>query len=203
MRTEFAVPAVVPTPTTGSLVDHIVENAQKTPDHVALSVQRGDAWVGITAAEFLAEVKAVAKGIVANGVDVGERIGVMSRTRYEWTLVDYAIWYAGAVSVPVYETSSEEQIQWMLSDSAAVAVFLESEKNKKTFDAVAVQIPTVTRVWCFEDSIIDELKRDGVHVSDADLEARRTAVNPDSVATIIYTSGTTAGTENSVLMLPT
>ena len=191
MRTEFSVPAVVPTPTTGSLVDHIVENATKTPEHVALSVQRGDAWVGITAQQFLDEVKSVAKGIVANGVEPGERIGVMSRTRYEWTLVDYAIWYAGAVSVPVYETSSAEQIQWMLSDSASVAVFLESEKNKRTFDEVSVDIPTVTRVWCFEDGIIDQLKQDGAHVSDQDLEARRATLSPESVATIIYTSGTT------------
>ena len=161
MRTEFSVPAVVTSPTHGSLVDHIVENAEKTPDHIALSLPRGDAWVGMSAQQFLDEVKAVAKGIVANAVEPGERIGVMSRTRYEWTLVDYAIWYAGAVSVPVYETSSAEQIQWMLSDSGSVAVFLESEKNKKTFDEVAVEIPTVTRVWVFDDGIIDQLKEDG------------------------------------------
>ena len=191
MRTEFSVPAVVASPTHGSLVDHIVENAQKTPDHIALSLPRGDAWVGMTAQQFLDEVKAVAKGIVANAVEPGERIGVMSRTRYEWTLVDYAIWYAGAVSVPVYETSSAEQIQWMLSDSGAVAVFLESEKNKKTFDEVSVDIPTVTRVWVFDDGIIDQLKEDGRNVSDADLETRRGTLTPDSVATIIYTSGTT------------
>lgn len=191
MRTEFSVPAVVPTPTTGSLVDHIIENAAKNPAHVALSVPRGSAWVDVTAQQFLDEVKAVAKGIVANAVEPGERIGVMSRTRYEWTLVDYAIWYAGAVSVPVYETSSAEQIQWMLSDSGSVAVFLESEKNKKTFDEVSVEIPTVTRVWVFEDGIIDQLKEDGKNVSDDELEARRATLNPDSVATIIYTSGTT------------
>ena len=191
MRTEFSVPAVIPTPTTGSLVDHIIENAAKNPAHVALSVPRGSAWVDVTAQQFLDEVKAVAKGIVANAVEPGERIGVMSRTRYEWTLVDYAIWYAGAVSVPVYETSSAEQIQWMLSDSGSVAVFLESEKNKKTFDEVSVDIPSVTRVWVFEDGIIDQLKEDGKNVSDDELEARRATLNPDSVATIIYTSGTT------------
>jgi long-chain acyl-CoA synthetase len=191
MRTEFSVPAVVPTPTTGSLVDHIVENAAKNPAHVALSVPRGSAWVDVTSQQFLDEVKAVAKGIVANAVEPGERIGVMSRTRYEWTLVDYAIWYAGAVSVPVYETSSAEQIQWMLSDSGSVAVFLESEKNKRTFDEVSVEIPTVTRVWVFEDGIIDQLKEDGKNVSDDELEARRATLTPDSVATIIYTSGTT------------
>jgi long-chain acyl-CoA synthetase len=191
MRTEFSVPAVVASPVTGSLVDHIIENATKTPDHVALSVPRGSAWVDVTAQQFLDEVKAVAKGIAANGVEPGERIGVMSRTRYEWTLVDYAIWYAGAVSVPVYETSSAEQIQWMLSDSGSVAVFLESEKNKRTFDEVSVEIPGVTRVWVFEDGIIDQLKEDGKNFSDDELEARRGTLTPDSVATIIYTSGTT------------
>jgi len=191
MRTEFAVPAVVPTPTSGSLVDHIIENAESRPDHVSLSVPRGEAWVGVNSAQFLAEVKAVAKGIVANGVQVGERIGVMSRTRYEWTLVDYAIWYAGAISVPVYETSSAEQIQWMLSDSGAVAVFLESQRNKATFDEVAVDIPTVTRTWVFDDGIIEDLTGEGAVITDAELEERRMALNPDTVATIIYTSGTT------------
>ena len=147
MKTEFSVPVLVPTPPTGGLVDHVTDKAAQSPDRVIISVPRGEAWVGVTAQQFLDEVRAVAKGIVANGVEPGERIGVMSRTRYEWTLVDYAIWYAGAVSVPVYETSSPEQIQWMLSDSGAVAVFLESEKNKKAFDQVAVDIPTVTRLW--------------------------------------------------------
>jgi len=191
MKTEFAVPAVVPTHTTGSLVDHIVENAADHPNRVSLSVPRGEAWVGITSQQFLDDVKAVAKGIIANGVEAGERIGVMSRTRYEWTLVDYAIWYAGAVSVPVYETSSAEQIQWMLSDSGSVAVFLESDKNKATFDEVSVQIPSVTRVWVFDNGILDELRSQGTSVSDDELEARRASLNPDSVATIIYTSGTT------------
>lgn len=199
MKKEFSVPAVVATPTSGSLVDHIVENATKNPGHAAISVPRGDAWVDITAQQFLDEVKAVAKGIVANGVEPGERIGVMSRTRYEWTLVDYAIWYAGAVSVPVYETSSSEQIQWMLSDSGAVAVFLESEKNKTAFDEVSVQIPTVTRVWCFEDGVIDDLKQDGRDVSDETLEQRRRTVTPESIATIIYTSGTTGRPKGCVL----
>ena len=191
MRTEFSSPVLVPAPTSGQLADHVVENAERYPDRMCISVPRGDAWVGITSTQFLAEVKAVAKGIVANGVEPGERIGIMSRTRYEWTLVDYALWYAGAISVPIYETSSAEQIHWMLTDSAAVGVFLESDKNKATFDQVSDQIPSVTRVWTFEDDAIGTLKEDGRNVSDADLEARRAAVNPDTVATIIYTSGTT------------
>ena len=136
------------------------------------------AWVDVTAQQFLAEVKAVAKGLVATGVEPGDRVGVMCRTRYEWTLVDYAIWYAGAVSVPIYETSSAEQVQWILCDSGAVAVFLESEKNKRTFDEVAVDIPAVTRVWVFDDGVLDQLKEDGQNVSDDELEARRAHARP-------------------------
>jgi long-chain acyl-CoA synthetase len=199
MKTEFSVPVIVPAATSGSLADHVVEAAKANPDRVTLSVPRGDAWVGITAQQFLDEVKAVAKGIVANGVEPGERIGVMSRTRYEWTLVDYAIWYAGAISVPVYETSSAEQIQWMLSDSGAVATFLESAKNKATFDQVATEIPSVTRVWTFDDGVIDTLKEDGRNVTDETLEERRRTVTPDTIATIIYTSGTTGRPKGCML----
>ncbi len=199
MKTEFAVPGIVPSPTSGSLVDHIVEIAATRPNREVISVPRGAAWVAITAQEFLDEVKAVAKGIIANGVQPGDRIAIMSRTRYEWTLVDYAVWYAGAVSVPIYETSSPEQIQWNLSDSGSVAIFLESTKNKKAYDEIAVDAPTVTRVWVFDDGIIDQLRSDGVNVSDADLEVRRATLNPDSLATIIYTSGTTGRPKGCML----
>jgi long-chain acyl-CoA synthetase len=199
MRTEFANPLAVAVPTTGSVVDHVVENAANEPDRVALSVPRGDAWVGVTSTEFLDQVRAVAKGIIANGVDAGERIGVMSRTRYEWTVVDYAIWYAGCVSVPVYETSSAEQIQWMLSDSGSVAVFVESEKNRRTYDEVADQIPSCTRTWVFEDGALEELAREGARISDEELEARRATLSPDSLATIIYTSGTTGRPKGCML----
>ena len=199
MKTEFAVPVLVPAPTTGSLVDHILENAAKAPDREIMSVPRGGAWVGVTSEQFLDEVKAVAKGIVANGVQPGDRVAIMSRTRYEWTLVDYAIWYAGGISVPIYETSSPEQIQWNLSDSGSVAIFLESEKNKKAYDQIAVDAPGVTRVWVFDDGIIDGLKSVGAGVSDDELETRRATLNPDSIATIIYTSGTTGRPKGCVI----
>ena len=199
MLTEFAVPAAAPAATTGNMTDHLHLNATEAPDAVLLSVRRGSQWAGVTSVEFLAEVRAVAKGIVANGVQVGERIGVMSRNRYEWTVVDYAIWYAGAASVPVYETSSAEQVQWILSDSGAVAVFLESHRNKAVFDEVSVDIPSCTRVWVFDDGILEDLKQEGASVSDEELDARRAAVTPDSLATIIYTSGTTGRPKGCVL----
>jgi long-chain acyl-CoA synthetase len=196
---EFSVPAMVSAPTTGNLTDHVVENAETSPNKVVFSLQRGDAWVGVTAAQFLADVKAIAKGIIASGVEGGQRIGVMSRTRYEWTLVDYAIWYAGAISVPVYETSSAEQVAWNLTDSGSVALFAESSKNKAVFDQVAAEVPDVTRVWVFDNDDLETLKAAGVDVSDEELEARRASVQPDTLATIIYTSGTTGRPKGCML----
>jgi len=196
---EFSVPAMVSAPTSGNMTDHIVENASTSPNQVVFSLQRGEAWVGVTAGQFLADVQAIAKGIIASGVEAGQRIGVMSRTRYEWTLVDYAIWYAGAISVPVYETSSAEQVQWNLMDSGSVALFAESAKNKAVFDQVAPDLPDVTRVWVFDNDDLETLKAAGVDVSDEELEARRATVQPDTLATIIYTSGTTGRPKGCML----
>jgi len=196
---EFSVPAMVPAPTAGNMTDHIVENARTSPNQVVFSLQRGEAWVGVTAGQFFADVQAIAKGIIASGVEAGQRIGVMSRTRYEWTLVDYAIWYAGAISVPVYETSSAEQVQWNLMDSGSVALFAESAKNKAVFDQVAPELPDVTRVWVFDNDDLETLKAAGVDVSDEELEARRATVQPDTLATIIYTSGTTGRPKGCML----
>ena len=191
MLTEFSAPAIIATPSTGGLADHVIDGARSNPNREILSLPSGQGWTAMTSQQFLDRVRAVAKGLMANGIDAGQRIGVMSRTRYEWTIVDYAIWYAGAASVPVYETSSAEQVAWMLGDSGSVAVFLESRKNKAVFDSVAVDLPQVTRAWVFDDGALDMLAESGMHISDAELEARRATVTPDSLATIIYTSGTT------------
>ena len=199
VKTEFSVAAIVPPPTSGSLVDDIVDNAQTAPQRVALSVNRGGAWVGVTSQQFLDQVKAVAKGIVASGVEPGQRVAIMSRTRYDWTVADYAIWYAGATVVPIYETSSAEQVEWILGDSNAVGVFLESAKNKKVFDEVADRIPDCTRAWIFDDGALDTLATAGAGISDEELERRRATLNPESLATIIYTSGTTGRPKGCML----
>ena len=199
VKTEFSVAAIVPPPTSGSLVDDIVDNAQTAPHRVALSVNRGGAWVGVTSQQFLDQVKAVAKGIVASGVEPGQRVAIMSRTRYDWTVADYAIWYAGATVVPIYETSSAEQVEWILGDSNAVGVFLESAKNKKVFDEVADRIPDCTRAWIFDDGALDTLATAGAGISDEELERRRATLNPESLATIIYTSGTTGRPKGCML----
>jgi long-chain acyl-CoA synthetase len=199
VKTEFSVPAIVPAPTSGSLVDAIVENADQAPHRMALSVHRGGAWVGVTSQQFLDQVKAVAKGIVASGVEPGQRVGIMSRTRYDWTVADYAIWYAGATGVPVYETSSAEQVQWILGDAGAVGVFLESAKNKAVFDEVSHDLPDCSRVWIFDDGALDTLAAAGAGISDEELESRRATLNPESLATIIYTSGTTGRPKGCML----
>lgn len=199
VKTEFSVAAIIPPPTSGSLVDDIVDNAQTAPHRVALSVNRGGAWVGVTSQQFLDQVKAVAKGIVASGVEPGQRVGIMSRTRYDWTVADYAIWYAGATVVPIYETSSAEQVEWILGDSNAVGVFLESAKNKSVFDEVADRLPDCTRAWIFDDGALDTLAAAGAGISDEELERRRATLNPESLATIIYTSGTTGRPKGCML----
>jgi long-chain acyl-CoA synthetase len=199
VKTEFSVAAIVPPPTSGSLVDDIVDNAQTAPHRVALSVNRGGAWVGVTSQQFLDQVKAVAKGIVASGVEPGQRVGIMSRTRYDWTVADYAIWYAGATVVPIYETSSAEQVEWILGDSNAVGVFLESAKNKAVFDEVADRLPDCSRAWIFDDGALDTLAAAGAGISDEELEKRRATLNPESLATIIYTSGTTGRPKGCML----
>ena len=187
---EIHEPALVTEPP-ARLTDDVVAHGERTPAAVLLNRRVGDAWQDVTAAAFLAEVRALAKGLVASGVEVGDRVGLMSRTRYEWTLADYAIWFAGGVTVPIYETSSAEQVQWILSDSGAVAVVLESEKNLAVYDEVADALPGVRHRHVIDRGDLDRLVEQGAGIADDDLEARRTSVSRDDLATIIYTSGTT------------
>jgi long-chain acyl-CoA synthetase len=188
---EYSVPAVVEPPTTGNLTDLIVTNAAEAPGHVVFSRRVGGEWQDVTARDFLAEVQALARGLVAAGIAPGDRVGLMSKTRYEWTLADFAIWYAGAVTVPIYETSSAEQVRWILADSGAVACFAETAEHQATVDAVKGELTALRNVWQFVRGDVASLSATGDAVPDEDLAARRTAATPDDLATIIYTSGTT------------
>jgi long-chain acyl-CoA synthetase len=187
---EIHEPVLVAEPA-ARLTDDVVAHGEQRPDAVLLARRVDGTWHDVTAAQFLAEVRALAAGLVASGVEVGDRVGLMSRTRYEWTLADYAIWFAGGVTVPIYETSSAEQVQWILSDSGAVAVVLESDKNLAVFDEVADSLPGVRSRFVIDHGDLDRLAQEGSSVSADDLEARRTSVSRDDLATIIYTSGTT------------
>jgi long-chain acyl-CoA synthetase len=196
---ELAVPSLVTIPDSGGLADLVYTNAEEAPSDVVFRRRSGDSWQDITARQFLTEVIDVARGLIASGVGAGDRVGILSATRYEWTLLDFAIWAAGAVPVPVYATSSPEQIQWILSDSGAVAVIVETADHEAKVTEARSALPEIRHVWQLEDGAIDGLVEAGRQVDAADVDARRNAVLPDDVATIIYTSGTTGRPKGCVL----
>ncbi len=153
----------------------------------------------MTAGEFLSDVRGVAKGLIAAGIGEGDRVALLSKTRYEWTLLDYAIWFAGAVTVPIYETSSADQVEWILSDSGAVAAVVETPAHADRVGDVRAATPDLKHLWTLEKGCVDELRKLGSSVTDEELEVRRTAASPDTAATIIYTSGTTGHPKGVVL----
>ncbi|GAA0625069.1 long-chain fatty acid--CoA ligase [Kribbella sandramycini] len=187
---EYTVPAVTEPPT-GSLSDAVWANASAYPDTAVFSRRAGAGWADVSAAEFAAQVTGVAKGLIAAGVKHGERVALLSPTRYEWTLVDYAIWSIGAATVPIYETSSPSQVQWILSDSEAVVAVVENATHGAVIESARAEAPALQEVWQIEAGAVDQLIELGRDVSDADFDKRRSAVAPGDLATLIYTSGTT------------
>jgi long-chain acyl-CoA synthetase len=198
---EYSTPLTVALPATGNLTDDVVRNAEEAPEAAVLARRSpgSEEWHDVTAAQFLAEVRAVAKGLVASGVEAGDRVALMSRTRYEWTLVDYAIWFAGAVSVPVYETSSVEQVGHILRDSGARAAVVEGPSHLTRIAEVRSDLDELRHVWSIEDNAVSVLTNLGADVADADHETRRTTATPLDLATIIYTSGTTGSPKGCML----
>ena len=196
---EFSTPLTIEVPTTGNLTDDVVTNARDAGGAVVFSRHTGQRWEDVTAAEFLAEVGAVAKGLIAAGVEAGDRVALISKTRYEWTLLDYAIWFAGAVTVPVYETSSADQIAWILGDSGARAVVAESAEHMARVNEARGDLDRLNHVWSLADNAVDVLTSLGADISDEELEKRRTAATPLDLATLIYTSGTTGRPKGCML----
>ena len=196
---EFSTPLTIEVPVTGNLTDDVVTNAREAADAVVFSRAGVDGWEDVTAATFLAEVSAVAKGLIAAGIEPGDRVALISKTRYEWTLVDYAIWFAGAVTVPVYETSSTEQIGWILHDSAARAVVAEGPAHLARVNEARGELEHLNHLWSIEDNAVDVLRRLGEDISDEQLEERRTIATPLDLATLIYTSGTTGRPKGCML----
>ena len=192
---EFSLPALAKIPATANLANSVFRRAAEQPHAVML--RRPDPsdsegswdWADVTASQFKAEVVAVAKGLVAAGIGVGDRVALMSHTRYEWTLIDYAIWTAGAVTVPVYETSSAEQAEWILSDSGAQACFVETTGYEDMIGNFRDRLPALSHVWRIED--LDSLRATGADVGDEVITERAAAAKASDLATVIYTSGTT------------
>ncbi|MFJ5121151.1 AMP-dependent synthetase/ligase [Kitasatospora sp. NPDC088548] len=188
---DFSLPALYQVPSGGNLSDLVHQNAERHPDVVVLSRKVDSRWQELTAAQFLVEVHAAAKGLIASGIRPGDRVGIMSRTRYEWTLLDFAIWSAGAITVPVYETSSAEQVEWILGDSGAVAVLAETDRHVAVVGEVRDRLPELRHVWQIEAGALATLAEAGRKVADTTVAERRSVATADSIATIVYTSGTT------------
>jgi long-chain acyl-CoA synthetase len=186
---EVTIPALVPAATEGNLTNLIAERAWFEPERITMSRPLGDGWQQLTAREVENDVRAAAKGLIAAGVHAGDRVAIMARTRYEWTILDFASWFAGAIVVPIYETSSPEQVDWILKDSGAVALFVETPALR---ELVAPVLPPHTRhIWTMTEDVLQVLRIAGAHISDAEIDNRRQTLSPDSLATLIYTSGTT------------
>jgi long-chain acyl-CoA synthetase len=186
------IPLVVVSDPKTNITDLFIERVKKDPKLPLMSKQvEPGVWVDVTAEEYLAEVRALAKGFIASGIEVGQRVGIMSHTRYEWALCDFALWFAGAVSVPIYESSAPSQIEWILGDSGAVAGIFETEELLGLFKTVKKSLPDVKKTWTFDKSDLSDLVDLGTKISDDVLEARRTSAGLQDLATIIYTSGTT------------
>ncbi|MFJ9851482.1 AMP-dependent synthetase/ligase [Streptomyces sp. NPDC101150] len=189
---EVFVPALAPPVRTGSLGDIPFINATEAPADVVLArKQPSGAWRDITAAEFAAEVRAVAKGLIAHGLHPGDRLAIMARTTYEWTLIDFAAWAAGLVTVPIYPTSSAHQARWILHDSAARACVVENVDETRLISGIRNELPTLDHLWQFNTGAVSQLISAGRDLPDEAVDERRATVGPASLATLIYTSGTT------------
>ena len=186
---EVTTPALVPSATAGNLTNLIAERAWFEPERITMSRPLGDGWQSVTAREVDEEVRATAKGLIAAGIGIGDRVAIMARTRYEWTILDFAIWYAGAVVVPIYDTSSAEQIDWILNDSSTVGIIVETPALRELVQTV--QPAHTKHVWVMTEDVLTVLRNAGAQVSDDEIERRRAALGPDTLATLIYTSGTT------------
>ncbi|SES45585.1 AMP-dependent synthetase/ligase [Lentzea albida] len=190
---EFSVPATAAVAPEENLTDMVWANAERFGNAVSFRRQVDGTWVDITARDFAAQVMAVAKGLVAAGLELGDRVGLVSKTRYEWSLLDFAIWAAGGVVVPIYETSSADQIEWILSDSGAKAVFVEAPQHRALVDEVVGKLPELRHVWQVDGSAaaVDELTALGAEITDEQVHERRGQVQAEHTATLVYTSGTT------------
>lgn len=196
----YDMPALVPADPEANTTDLLMERVRATPDLALFSVPTADGgWSDITATEFLDQVRALAKGFAAAGIQPGDKVGLMCKTRYEWTLIDFGIWFAGAVMVPIYETSSPAQLQWNLNDSGTVAMITETPEHFSRFDEAHPDLPLITNVWKIDTGDLDKLAASGTDISDEEIERRRNLATGKDLATLIYTAGTTGKPKGCML----
>jgi long-chain acyl-CoA synthetase len=192
-------PILIPPVPDDNITDLLEQRVEATPDRAIFAVPQGDGWRDITASEFRAEVVALAKGLVAAGIEPGDRIAFMCKTSYEWSLVDFAIHYAGAVMVPIYETSSPLQIHWILEDSGARAIITATADLAERYEEISSEAPGVDLHLRFDEGALEALPKSGLAVDDAEIERRRNLAVGADMATLIYTSGSTGRPKGCVL----
>ncbi|UGY92951.1 AMP-dependent synthetase/ligase [Streptomyces gobiensis] len=197
---EVSVPPLVQPVSRGSLADIPFDNASEAPTEAVLGRKRPDGrWEDVTCAEFAHEVLATARGLVASGLRPGDRLAIMARTTYEWTLLDFAAWAAGLITVPIYPTSSVHQARWILQDAAVSAIAVEDVAGVRLISGIRAELPDLAHLWQLDNGAIPQLAADGQDIPDALVTERRAGLTPDTVATLIYTSGTTGRPKGCVL----
>jgi long-chain acyl-CoA synthetase len=191
---EFSVPAPFTVGERDNVVSAVFEHERDDPDTVIFQRLIDGTWTDVTCAAVAAQIRSAASGLIALGVQAGDRVAIFSATRYEWPILDFAILSVGAVTVPIYETSSAEQVRWVLQDSGAVAVFAETDNHATIIAELAAELPSLRRVLHIDGSgnkALDQLSEEGASIDPAELTARFEALRSDAPATLIYTSGTT------------
>jgi len=196
---EFTAPLTAEIDLEGNLTDDVVRHAEETPGKVLFSRRTATTWDEVTAAQFKTTVEALAKGLLAAGIQPGDRVALVSKTRYEWTLFDYAIWWVGAATVPIYETSGPDQIGWILADAGVVACIAETAEHRARVEEVKDSLGALKHLWTIDDGAETALTAAGHAVDPAELERRRSGVGPEHLATLIYTSGTTGQPKGCML----
>ena len=188
----YELPSLIESPSNENITDLLMQRVRSTPQIALFGVEdTPGVWRDVSAEVFLGQVQDLARGFIAAGIKPGDAVGIMSRTRYEWVLVDFALWFVGAVSVPIYETSAPAQIEWVLSDSEAVALIVETSAHQDRFEKIQSSTPRIKQVWRFDDDSLSKLVGMGKSVDLDQVEKARTSRGLDDLATIIYTSGTT------------
>jgi len=197
---QIDVPALVEADPEANATDLLVERVKATPDKALFALPTADGgWQDLSAADFQKQVIALAKGFVSAGIQPGDKIGMMCKTRFEWTLIDFAVWYAGAVLVPIYETSAPSQILWNLTDSGAIGIITETAEHFARYDEIAADVPAVAHTWKIDLGDLDKLTKAGTGVTDEEIERRRNLAKGSDLATLIYTSGTTGKPKGCIL----
>lgn len=188
----YELPSLIESPSHENITDLLLQRVSATPDIALFGVEDAPGvWREVSAQAFLEQVQDLARGFMASGIKPGDSVAIMSRTRYEWALIDFALWFAGAVSVPIYETSAPAQIEWVLADSNSVALIVETSDHQARFEKIKEGTPAIKQVWRLDDDSLFKLVGLGKNVSLEEVEKARGSRGLDDLATIIYTSGTT------------